>query len=375
MYIYLIIFMTVTIIALFSLRYKIRNKTINILLLALTLMLMLRYGQGSDYFSYQYLVKYYRSPLEAIANVYGLHGEIGFRILGSLFGENYKLFIAVVSLYEMYMFRRFLILHCKNKAFSVFLFFPTIFLTYYFSAIRQGIVIATFIGIGVSLAEKREWAKYYLMSAILITVHSAAFALLFLPVIEVIDLKSLLTIALPLSIVAGLFLATPFSNSILSRIPIIGYRLATATRRISLFATLERIVTLGIVAFYYLSLKKAERDARAPWWIKAYILGHVFYFVFLAFTGFATRLFICFKVLEIMFIPNLLKEHKHNRQIITVYFLLLSMIMYFHNINGYIAQGEYYSDVNAVNFPYISIFNQKMLLEVRDPGRYFELVD
>ena len=338
-------------------------------------MLSFRYGQGSDYFGYQYLVSSYGSFINAILNPYHLHGEIGFRALGSMFNGNYKLFITCTSLYEMYMLRRFLILHCENKAFSLYLFFPTVFLTYYFSAIRQGLVIATFLGIGISLVEKKEWVKYYIMCMILISIHSVAFALLFLPVINTIELKSILTVGLPLSILIGFFLATPLSNIILSRVPIIGYRLASANRDMSIAALAERIVTLIFTIVSYLSIKSDVTPGKDPWWIKAYILGHIFFFVFLAFTNFATRIFICYKTLEVMFIPNIIKHAGKNRQVIISYFFLLMIVMYFHNVNGYIAQGGYYENINIFNYPYINIFDQNRLFEMRNPVQYFGLIE
>ena len=212
------------------------------------------------------------------------------------------------------------------------------------------------------------------MCALLITIHYVAYALLLLPIIEKLDLKSTLVFVLPITLLVGLFLATSWSNAILIRIPIIGVRLASTERRISLYALSERTLTLLVVVFYYLSIGPKGK-VNDPWWIKTYVLGHVLYFFFLGFTNFGTRIFICFKVLEVMFIPNLIKTHKKNSQIVTVYFLLLSIVMYIHNIKGYIDQGSYYVNINVINYPYLNIFNPGRLLDVRYPDLFYRFLD
>ena len=80
------------------------------------------------------------------------HGEVAFRLLAVLFHGKTGPLLAAIGLYDMAMTARFFWKNCVNKAFTLLLFFPTVLMTYYFSAIRQGIVLATFLGVGISLA-------------------------------------------------------------------------------------------------------------------------------------------------------------------------------------------------------------------------------
>ena len=372
MYIYFTVFLLCFVLGTWSLKIKVHDVTVKVLLFVLFLLLAFRYGQGSDYFGYQILFSYNSNLTEAINNT-SSHGEIGFRLLCVLFRENYPLMVFTVSAYQCLMLGIFLEKHSANKAFSLLLFFPTMFLTYYFSVMRQGIMIATFLGIGISLIERHAWVRYVLMCLVLSTLHTVSLALLAIPLLMLIKhFFPLFWFILPISAMIGFFLTSEWGIAFMANIPYLGSYLSHyLTVGFSTAAILERIATLFIVLMCYYS-SSYYRENRTPWWIRAFIFGFILYFLLLPFSLISTRVLICFKVLEVMIIPELIeKESNRFRQVAAAYFLMLSIVSYFHNVRGYLDQGEYFEDINAVNYPYVSIFNQDDLWKYREYDRYY----
>ena len=119
-----------------------------VLMVVMTAVLSLRYGQGTDYFNYSDLYDMYSSFELAIKNPYNHYMEFLFRLICALFntlGFSFCGFVAVVSLFNMFCLNRFLKEYSKNPIFSLLLFYPTFYLTYFFSIIRQAIVLSVFL--------------------------------------------------------------------------------------------------------------------------------------------------------------------------------------------------------------------------------------
>ena len=49
------------------------------------------------------------------------------------------------------------------------------------------------------------------------------------------------------------------------------------------------------------------------------------------------------------------------RNLFLILVVLVHSVLFFKNINSFIVQGEYNESVTALNFPYVSIFNQDEL--------------
>lgn len=376
MYIYSLLFCFSLVLALLSFYRKINDVTIAFVLISITALLCLRYGQGSDYFSYAYLIANNHTFAEALTNTPSNHGEIGFRIIAAMLHGNFRAFIILTSIYDMCMFAVFLWKHSKNKAFALFLFIPTILCTYCFSAIRQSIVLLTFLGVGISLIEEKKWIRYIAMCLVLSLIHSVALVLLAIPLLNYISLQAELLILLPGSLIVGIALSIPATGALLGSLSIIGSKLSyyLSNSSISIKIIMMRMVTLVIMMLFYYSWRRQAEHTESgdPWWIKAYVFGQILFFALMPFITIATRTYICFKVLEIMFVPNMIEGKNRYRQIVIVYFILLMAIVYRSNINSYISQGEYYSNINFVNYPYISVFNKTDLWNYRLPDKNIE---
>lgn len=197
------------------------EKIYKILFGLLWLILALRYGQGTDFFAYQYIFERCNSFDGVIANRYQLHSEIGFRFICFLFQGNYALFIFCISTFEMIMLKRFLDRYSQDKLLSLALFFPTFYLTYYFSALREGLVISLFIGVILETIEKKEWKKFVVFTIIAMLIHSVAVVLFVIPFWIKIEIKDSYVI-IAFSLIIGFILSTGIFNQMLISIPIVG---------------------------------------------------------------------------------------------------------------------------------------------------------
>ncbi|MBR0385100.1 MAG: EpsG family protein, partial [Erysipelotrichaceae bacterium] len=127
-------------------------------------MLALRYGQGSDYFSYERVFNNFGSLSDVLEGRNVLNVEIGFQILCAVFPLDYRCFVGVISVFEMAMLYRYCRRYSRYPMVSLLIAFPTLYLTYYFSAIRQGIVLAVVLGILLPLMEKKQFFAYLIIT-------------------------------------------------------------------------------------------------------------------------------------------------------------------------------------------------------------------
>ena len=97
--------------------------------------------------------------------------------------------VAVIALFQMLCIYRAIMKYSPYKLFSLLLVYPTIYLTYFFSAIRQGIVIAFFLGFMLEWIFTDKWLKYVVSCLVLATFHSSALVLLPLVFIKKINNK------------------------------------------------------------------------------------------------------------------------------------------------------------------------------------------
>ena len=366
------LFLIILFTSLLSLRFRIHDIVPYLLVLILVSMMCFRYGQGSDYFGYYYNFLQEYSFSEVMSHRNAIHGEIGFRLFSSLFKkDHYQWFVATVSIYEAAMLWLFLKKHSSNKAFSLLLFFPTVFMIYYLSALRQGIVLATFLGLGITLAENRQWGRYLILCLLLSTIHTVALVWLLVPVFNKVHLNALI-ILLPVSFILGILASNSAFSSLLISIPYVGRNIAPYVNTgFSKTAIAEKTLTLAVVLILYYSSRR--RLDQHPWWIKAYTGGHILFFL-LAFNQLLSgRLIICFKVLELLIIPELISRRCLTRQISAVYCILLSLVMFSHNVNACIDQGDYH-DVGVFNYPYISVFNKDKIRKYRAADSYELLI-
>lgn len=360
--------MTVFAIAEFSKRKPTTKRLFNVAWLVLTCMLVFRYGQGTDYYEYQIIYESVDNEGSFLVNTL-YHGEIGWYILnliGNKIGASFYLFNGIISLFEMLMIRRFILKYSPYKILSLLLFYPTYYLTGCYSIMRQGLVLCVFLGVGVTLLVEKKTFKYFVLIFILTIIHTSSIALVILPFI--LDLKKN-----KIYIIVGgiiLLLGLRYVEAYVNMDALSGYTghvgIAGILVRIVLFLILLRLYTLP-------RLVNDNYDVIEKWLFRTYTVGFIISLVFFSSATLSQRLTMPFKAVEVVLIPMLLFRNQHyirsiksnvKMQVISLLFFIVISIMnveFFKNIYSYIDQGNYYSWVSPVDYPYSSVFDKNKI--------------
>lgn len=338
----------------------------------LTVMLCFRYGQGTDFFSYASIYNAIKAEgIHVLWNA-NVHSEFGWKLLCLFFhliNIPYTGLIFIISVVEMLMLWRFINRYCKRCNLALLLCYHTLYLSYFFSALRQGLVTAIFLGLMLEWLLKKKYIHYCVACLICGSLHSSALMLLVLPFMQ-LNFFSSLKLQLILVLVAwsvGLILATGVLDAILVKIlpqSVLNY---FYTRSVSI-AVLERLVTYGVVVvMYWQHIKHKERLPHyLEMMMKIVTVGMLLYGVFLWLPLVASRTAYTCKVVEIVLLTSIAVKDKRLRQLIVLYCFGLAAFMYFKNIGSYIVDGGYYEKVNIVNFPWVNVFNREAILDFRN---------
>lgn len=371
---YLFILLYLVFCSIISLKYRISKFWYYFIMIMMTVMMAIRYGQGTDYFGYAYIFDQYDSYREAILNFNNIHGEVGFRVLSIVFKNQFELFVFVSALYSMYCTHSFAMSYSSNPYFSLLLLYPTIYLVYYFSGIRQGLVIATFIGVGFRFLFDKKWDKYIILCLCLSLIHTSSLVWLIIPLALKADVDLLVKFGLPISFFVGLMSYIGLTNSLLSHIPFVGSTVSSFLERgFSPLSFIERVISLSIILYLFFSQK--EDDDLSNTIVKGYLIGNLLFFALFPFVTLSGRIIVAFKVFELYLLPYYLSKSNKYRQLIYYYFILFAIIMYFHNVGAFIKQGNYYSDINLINYPFVSIFEKDEIWNYRAISYLYELID
>lgn len=362
----------------------------------LTAMLVLRYGQGTDYFSYYY--NFLSTPpiwqfSELLAT--NVHGEAGWLFINAVFrgfGIPFHVLVVLVALLTMYSLHRFLSRHSTMMTVSLLLAYPTIFLTYAMSAIRQGLVLAIFLGFLIDWLYEKKYVRYILVTLACALIHSSALVFLALFAVKFITIR--LKPALLLMAVCAVvgFLSSKLLVSVFDSL------VFYANDGFYLLAVGERVISAGVIIFVFrdvLSSKETAHSSKLMYLLQIYLYS-CFIYCFLAWSArLGSRFAIFFKAVElVLFVHALLSEPTVTlpgriasrlrlgtlkpirvQKVIACYLLGLTLLMYFKNIGSYIGQNQYIDGINIFNYPYFSILNKDYLEEFMtipfDLSRFF----
>ena len=378
MYIFVGVLLTIfSIVELSNKRFRKSNFVFYVLSLVLTVMLCLRYGQGTDYIEYQIQFQIINPDVETLVNQLE-HGELGWFLMLLFFkkiGFNFDWFIIVLSLVMMTLTIKSIKRYSPYKILSLLLLYPTYFLTYYYSALRQGLVLCLFIFFGIKLLLEKKLFRYFLLVIVLCLFHFSAFLLFFVPL--VFSLKKnvmlfLFIVAFMLSIIIG------YSGLLTNIFRAVGIHTDYLKIKISVQAIALRVIIYGFVYYLYSVYLKhcVQEDLTITHLFNFYSLGLLMFLLFSFSSNLSQRVTMPLKAIEILLIPLLLskirlrdwKEDLNNKSqlihlinmssAISILLIVIMNIELVKNIYSYIDQGNYLSWVNPINYPYISIFNK-----------------
>ena len=337
-------------------------------ILMMGLMLCFRYGQGTDYFGYE--ANYYLVPSSidiAFLLHNDVHGEIGYTFLVEVcrsMGLSFQWFVGIISLFMMLLTYKGIMLYGGKKTIATLLFYPTYYLTFYYGA-RQGFALAIVVGGIIPAFLEKKHLKAIIFTLIGATIHSSLIIVL-VPIImsRIIEKNKrlLLVGATVFGLLVGCFLKmTSINHGYISFSPSMGAILL----RVILFAAITRLYRFS------------ETDDEVNESLYAfYLVGFCIYLAICPMAFISHRLTAYMKISECILISRLLgnlgvevfrsygftvvKRHVY------MLFLAICMVESLKNINSYLYQGEYYSNVHFYNYPYVSVFNKDEICKYRE---------
>ena len=365
---YLLIYIYVVFLACISWRLQ-QDKVHNIYIITMLLLcsfLALHYGQGSDYFAYENTFSYWSKIPDLSAflhSVNNMHGEILWHgICWSLNKLNitFQGFIILLAIFEFYALHRYIIYFCQyNKMWGILLIFPSIYLTYMFGAIRQGLVVCIFMGYMLPFLIRYKLLSYYICASIMMLIHSSAIAFFIIPIIMQIKIKTLYWFIF-ISIFMGLVVGPSMPFVVSSIFPIIDdiiVRMGKST--VFLPAIAERTIMFIIITYLYYKNQYMNTPLDKKFY-KIYIYSIMLYCLFINYSLTASRLSFATRTVEVALVIHYINKLPEFRKIICCIILTLNIIMCCKNLTSYIYQGGY-KDTYFWNYPYVTIFNKEQI--------------
>jgi EpsG family len=331
----------------------------------LILMAIFRYGTGLDYFTYEFL--YNRLQYSIINEVkYGIdQQEVGFRVIGSLLknlGFSYQQYLILFSVVTLF----FVIKTCKrystNPTLSLLIFFCFYYLTWTFSGIRQGVVIAIGLYFLLRSIEKNSIKSFSVIVLLLTLIHSSALILFVLYFISKIDFKKKTLIVI--SIASVIFSVLPIGALIskMTWMPFY-YRVAPylnpdTSLNLPDFQGFGRIVFL-VIAFYCYDQYSKQSDFSKKV-INMYIVSLAMYFILQFSELTAARLSIYGKFLDIIILANLLYLYrKPINKLVYVYGIFALCFMYLFKEGTELERGYVEKGGDSFFPSYVNIYNKE----------------
>lgn len=361
MSLYLIVGLLLAILSIMGLSERFESISYYSALIVLILFLAVRFGQGTDWLSYNYIFSSAPSTIDFSSPFYSelIHSEIGWKLINNVWktlGLDFQSLSIVLSIIEMVLLDKFIRAYVPNSSLSLLIAFPVVYLTIFFSLFRQAVVVAVYLGIMIELLEKNKLIQYIVITLLLCMVHSMAL-ILFLPMIASRMKVRTLTLVLFLSICIGVI-----SIFLLPKL-IVLLGLNYSGNGLSLIALLYRCAMAFLVFLLWGQAKKQGADLRdCELLIKVYICGLCVYLLFMGNDLYASRLASPMLGLEIVLIPILVQRGFSNSSILLLAVIIaVCAIMTLKNIGSYIDQGYYRNNITIMNYPYVSIFNKEDL--------------
>lgn len=334
----------------------------------LTVMLFLRYGQGTDYYSY-YHVFLTTPTLAKLSKLFSgvYHGEPAWLIITSLFRTlhiPYEVLVCILALISMYCLHRFIAKFSPLWTVSLLLSFPTLYLTYCMSALRQGLVMMLFLGFMVDWLHRRKIIPYIIMTLVCVLFHSSGAVFLALFAMRWVKLDTRKALLFILLCTAGGF-------AVKGILPRLSSSLAPyANAGISVLGTGERLVSALFILFLFrnvLDQKDESADKKLYLLLQIYLYGTLIYCFLMWSSLISARFAVYFKAVEIVLFAIAIKSNTtYWGKVAAAYLCALTVVMYLKNVNSYIDQGHYFDTVNIFNYPYISLFQKDIVTSYRE---------
>lgn len=361
-------------------KIKFNDLSFKLIFSVLTLITIIRYGQGTDYFSYMF--QYYSTPpLTAVTSIFDIntHGEIGFKLLSSLFRTfhiSFAIFIGFIGIITMILIYKFIKEFSRMPITSLTLFYVLYYLVYILSGVRQGLALAVFVGIGLPYLRKEKYLTYTIVILLAATMHaSVIITLLIIPIKKFEISYKYYGILLLIGLI---MILTNTDTRLITILPeflsskIIHYW----DNSIPIFALTNRLVMLIIILYFSYELND---NNELKLYKNIYIIGCILFLFTIKSVTISSRISIYMKFLDIIIIPNIIFMLQNTNQKFKCLQLwslsmLIAFVLLIKTLNAFLNEGDYLGNVNFIRYPYITVFNRGDIWRYRGPSRYLDLV-
>lgn len=303
----------------------------------------IRYNVGRDYmdtyvFTYN-LVK---------SNALNIRIDIGFFLLNKIiiiFNGSYQWVFVVTSFIINFFVCKVIVKESDNKMLSLFIYICGTFYFFSMNGIRQSISIALFY-YSLYLIEKRKMFKYMFINLIGASFHASA--LLFLPLYFILDKdlkKKYRIIFLIILIMLVPTITQVMSNFLLKT----KYYIYINNGAYNPLSTLNLSSILNIILFFTYEFFIPKKDKKDIIYSNVHFIG-IIISLFLTQIPLMLRIFVSFRYIEFLSVPNLI-----NKLVINNFYkkVIKVLIIIFYFI--YFIYGVYIMNGNTV-LPYKTIF-------------------
>ena len=332
--------------------------------------LCLRFGQGTDYVTYQGLYETIPVAIDLSQEYFcGFYPEIGWRLLSAafkMFDAPFWVFASTLGLAEMLLLHRFVKRFVQGRTAGLFMLYPVLYLVYMVSGLRQGLAVCLFLGIALPFLMERKWIAYVITIFLTLSFHRVAFAwLVLIPAVYLpVDMMMALS---GVSAAGGLILQFGPVEQLLARlIPVYHVQQFLLEGEVSWFAIGERLAAAAVLTILYLwTRKKVDKispETEALW--KTYLCGVCAYLLLCSSSYYASRYGAIFEVVECALVVDLAMGQEKIQRAAAVFFFCLTCLMGLKNLNAMTNEGGYAKlGYHFWNYPYVSIFHQEKIEE------------
>lgn len=350
---YIVLFFTILLFALLGLRSKkLDNYLFLIEMIILTFFLCFRYGQGSDYHNYENI---FMEQVHSSGISY--NKEEVFALLNYFFARmncNYTTFVGAIGLICMAFTFRGILKLSSVKTVSVFLLFPTYYLTYYFSAIREGIALSIALGVIIPLVLEGKKKKAFIFIVFVSLIHQSSIVML------------VMLLDYPWHKMRKFFLlfSSTSGMALWAILQFVGVNIHELVFSPSYTALIIRLVLFAIITILF---EKSEYSNKVNKLYDIYFIGLCLYLCTFAAALFSQRGTAYFKISEIILVPNMMMRvlpvsvadcRNSMRKTLFAFMTMICILEGIKNLASYPNQMGYPAQVTFYNYPYISIFDK-----------------
>lgn len=345
----------------------------------MTACLCLRYGQGTDYVTYEAVYATIPAVIDLSQGyICGFYPETGWRLISALFkicGAPFWVFTMTLGLANMLLLHRFLKKYVPMKVTGLFLSYPVLFIIYMVSGLRQGLAMCLFLGILLPLYLEKKWVSYVAGVLLTASFHKVGYSWLVLPIAYYLPVWGMAALAGLAALAGSVIQIGAVETFIVNLLPVYHVKNFLLENEVSIFAVGERLVSFGVLFLLYVWMKKKNISISKTTELlcKVYMCGVCFYMLMFGNAYYASRYAVIFKIVECAVLAAFVKEKAVIQKAAFGFFFLLTMVMGYKNMNAMIYEGGYANmGLTVWNFPYVSVLNQDEIREYRDYDRILQ---